>query len=100
MIFDEIPPDFKSEMLINYFLTNKRANRIPTFLAKEMMKAELVDYLVIEITSNKLRTLDDIYTILFIIKLIRIKSNGNKRLSQVFIGSFFNTLKLKADSNS
>ncbi|MFH5780960.1 hypothetical protein [Heyndrickxia oleronia] len=78
VIFKDIPFKYKAEFLMNYFLVNKRQHEIPTFLAKEMVKSELVDSLVTEIASNKIRTLDDIYIVLFIIKSVRNRVNEDK----------------------
>jgi hypothetical protein len=77
-VFENVPLHVQAELLINYFITNKRAKSIPAFLAKQMVKVNLTDCLVLEIKSNKVRTLDDIYILLFIIKSIRSKSQGDK----------------------
>ncbi|MED4531505.1 hypothetical protein [Metabacillus fastidiosus] len=77
-IFKDIPVDIQAELLINYFLTNKRAKSIPPFLAKQMVHENLKDSMVSEIKSNKIRNLDDIYILLFIIKSFRSKSHCNK----------------------
>lgn len=95
----DIPLSFKAEMLINYFLTNKKAKNIPVFLAKEMIKAELVDDLVIEIKSNKIRTLDDIFIILFIIKTFRSRSNVNKSYKNQLYNAILKKLQKFIEEN-
>lgn len=95
----DIPLSFKAEMLINYFLTNKKAKNIPVFLAKEMIKAELVDDLVIEIKSNKIRMLDDIFIILFIIKTFRSRSNVNKSYKNQLYNAILKKLQKFIEEN-
>ncbi|OCS88858.1 hypothetical protein [Caryophanon latum] len=99
VIFDDIPLNFKAEMLINYFLTNKRADSILTFLAKEIMKSELVDDLVTEIKSNKIRQLDDLYIVLFITKSVRTRRHGDKSSKNKLYNSILKKLQEFIEDN-
>ena len=99
ILFKDIPLKFKAEMLMNYFLTNKRSKSIPVFLAKEMMQSELVVYFVTEIKSKKISTLEDIFIMLFIIKKFRIRSNVNKSNKQQLYNAIFKKIQEFVEEN-
>ncbi|KOO47742.1 hypothetical protein [Viridibacillus arvi] len=68
-----LPDYIQAELLVNYFLYNKRADTFLSFLAKLMINPILTESLINEINSPKVKILDDLVILLTVIRKSRSK---------------------------
>ncbi|MGZ9651830.1 hypothetical protein [Bacillus cereus] len=75
-ILSDLKPSIQAELLVNYFLYNKRS-KYYIFLAKLMVNPLLKEDLIKEIYSKKVRNLEDIFILLFVIRNTRVRNSNN-----------------------
>lgn len=71
-ILEGLPSNYRAELLINYFLYNRRARFYHSFLAKLLINIDLQEGIIGEIQSKKIKSLDDIFILLFVIRKTRL----------------------------
>ncbi|MBK5502782.1 hypothetical protein [Peribacillus sp. TH14] len=92
-IFEDLIFTYRTELLVNYFLHNKRSKSWPVFLAKLMINHELKECLIREIESEKVKFLDDILILLLIIRKNRVKESGNEGFKQSLYDAIIEKVK-------
>lgn len=75
-LLSKLRTPIQAELLVNYFLYNKR-NGYLEFLARLMINPLLKEDLIKEIGSTKVRNLEDILILLFVIRNTRVKNSSD-----------------------